>query len=1429
MARRTRRRTRLLAAGAAMLACAGLAVSRPSSATSTNRADSIAPGLPLTPHRHSPVAKIASSLLGAHGRQTVFVQLSGSGAAVVSKTTLAHTAGSRAHRRSAARAAARARQSSVAQAAGAVFRSARQLDGHATKLYTVSNALPAVAMTVDASALAQLAARPDVVKILPITPESMVNASSAQLTRVLDTWQQTHDYGAGVRVGIIDSGIDFTHADFGGTGTSAAYTTAEADPTDPNWLSELPALAQAKIAGGYDFVGDAYNASSPNPLINTPSPDPDPIDCDGHGTHVAGTLAGYGVNSDGSTFTGDYSTLSGTDLYNMAVGPGMAPQAEIYALKVFGCSGSTAAVPAALDWALDPNRDQDFSDHLNIVNLSLESDFSTPDDAEAAMINADAALGVLTVAAAGNGGDQTDAAGAPGNAVRALDVASSVDEYDLHDGLAVDGPSGVVSNNIADGQNSTAYSYTANPNPVSGSVAVLPADPGNADGCESYSSDQGTAVSGKVVWVPWDDDADNRRCTSTTVADNAAAAGAIGVILTSTADRFPSEITGDATVPLFQLTMADTTALRQYASGDALNVTFDGALADTIKDKNPAFDDMLSSFSARGPHGSIGVVKPDVTAPGDTIASAAMGTGTGVAVMSGTSMASPNVAGIAALVEAKNPSWTVEQVKAAIMNTAAHNLYTGENGTGDIYGPNRVGAGRVDAFDAVNTSVLAYDLDTVGAVSASFGVVEASIAKSSVTATRTIRVENDGASPVTLSASYTPAVTQPGVSYTVTPSTSNPPGAWPTIPAAGSANLTVTMTITPTALRHTIDPTEQTSQDGLPRQYLSDASGWVTITGAGPDNLRVPVYGAAKPISTITTTAGSISGTDGVKLAGSGFNELSSGSTGYTSLVSVMDLGATSPQLPACASNGDAEPCTSNQTATGGDIHYVGAGSDPGSDGQLSDGLAYFGIATYGDAAAIGRAVTPSIGIDTNNDGTPDFRVVVDYIDGTDVLQADLTDLRPGSPTLGQVIDSEPVNDNYGNLDTNVFDTDVVIVPVSIAKLGAGVSTIRYTVTETSKYGDPADGGEVDSVGPVTYNVLAPKIHVGIATGNGPLFLAQGGTVIPAQATGPSEKALVFDLDNATGKRASTVALPWSMPGAPTQVLVTAQHGSVQVTWAPPASDGGASVQSYQVRYRASTTSTWTNRTAAASARSFTITGLTSTQVYAVQVAAVNGAGTSAFAAAAPASIRPLPDTSTVTISAAATRINHGGKTTIRGVLTDSTAHTAIAGATMVLYGRLGNGSFTKRSTRTTGSGGAASVSISPTGTTTYYWRYAGTAATHQSAASPTVTVTVAQVVHAASTRASVRSGVMFQLYGTVDPAARNQPIRIQQLVNGSWARIHTVTTRRQRLPNGRTAVGYIADVTMTRSGRVQLRASWPASVAYRAGGVSAACTVTVT
>ncbi|WP_417562018.1 S8 family serine peptidase [Microbacterium sp.] len=1113
-----RRRGRYVAAASAAAVACAMMWPGVASAASTPSDPPPAAAISTAPHGKLAASKLAGGLDRMTGRHAVFVQLSGQGAA-----DAADTAKAQGKSKSAQKASANAAKKAAATKSSAVVGAAKKKDRSATELWQVGNALPGVAINADAAAIRALADRGDVVKITPLVPKHTDNANVSDLTNAVATWQNTGHTGKNVKIAVIDTGLDYTHADFGGPGTDEAWKAAHANNTNADWYDTLSHLAKTKVGGGYDFAGDDYNAD-PDAADYQPvaHPDPDPIGCGPHGTHVAGIAAGFGENADGSTFAGDYAALTSDDIANMKVVPGTAPEATVYALKVFGCEGSTDVVIPALDRSLDLNGDGSMV-KADIVNLSLGADYAAADDPENDVVDELAKQGVLPVIAMGNNGDLTDTGGSPGNAVRSLAVASSVDSFQQLDGLKVDAPADVKG--IVAGQFSVAYPWSGS-DPVTGGVVALSS--ANADGCTPLSEADAATVAGKVAWLTWDSNDATRRCGSAGRAANVKAAGAIGALFTGDVNPFTAGITGDSTIPVFQLDQLSTKKLAPALEAGTLTVTFDGSLALSVKSNDPSIDDLISSFSSRGTHGSIGVVKPDVSAPGDTILSAGLGTGDGAINMSGTSMATPHTAGIAALVKSAHEDWTVEQVKADIMNTAGHDVYTGQNRSGDVYSPARDGAGRVDALAAVNNTVLAYVKDAPGGVSASFGPVEAPITKKTVTSTRTVIVQNTGDRAVTAKLSYSASNAQPGVTYTISPSTVK-------IGANGTKNVKVTMTITPTKLRNTIDPTMQAKQNNMytgadeARQFVADASGrlMIAVDGSSANPLRVPVYGAAKPVS--QTTAKDLKGTStGLLLSGTGIDQ-GDGVSGYTSLASVLNLGATSPKLPVCSAK-VSEDCTVNQTATGGDLQYVGAGSSPDTKGY-ANGWLWFGISTYGDWATVGNSTIPYVDFDTTGDGVPDYEVYVQNVAATDLLYAFLVDLN-----AGRLIDIEPVNFTGASVNTNVFDTNVLTIPVWPALIGVknGMKSfpITYTVGTYSAYAVNANG-DIDEVGPVSYDVVNPTIAVG-----SPLYADQGGTVIPytrtatsagangkGKAKGHTDQALVLHLHGASGQRAEVVKI----------------------------------------------------------------------------------------------------------------------------------------------------------------------------------------------------------------------------------------------------------------------------------------------------------------
>lgn len=1037
---------------------------------------------PIKIDQHPAISKVkgGESVAPAFAKQqarTWFVQFKGdSGAAVASKGA----------------SAVKAVRGAVSRQATSALATARSKDPRAAQEFTLTNTVRGVGIRTTGAGAAALAKRSDVVSVKAVAVHTPSNANAAVLQRAVNVWRQANGLGANVKVGIIDTGLDYTHADFGGVGTVEAYNAQ--DPTDPTWRSKLPALGKAKIIGGYDFAGDSYQANStnsdgsPNPNYQpTPMPDSNPLDCNEHGTHVAGTAAGYGVGSNGKTFTGDYSKLTPAQLLDMKVGPGMAPKALLYSLKVFGCDGSTDVVLPALDRALDPNGDGNFSDHLDIVNMSLGSSYGPVDNPENLVVNKLAQNGVLSVISAGNSGDTTDIVGEPGTAASALTVAASVDAYQLLDGIHVNAPEGDAG--IKAGQMSIAYDWI-NSDPVTGDVVSM-SDPNNQDGCATFSQADKDRVAGKVVWLTWDSNDATRRCGSAGRSAKARAAGAIGAIFTGDRNPFAAGITGDAIIPVFQLTKNATAELAP-AVDNGLNVTFDGALKGNVQDIDHAIDDTLASFSSRGTHGSLGVIKPDVAAVGDSVASAFVGSGNGATSLSGTSMAAPNTTGIAALVKARHPKWSPLQVKSAVMNTATHDVWTGDGQSGDRYAPARVGSGRVDALDASTTKVLAYTQGNSNAAAVNFGVVPVAPGQTA-TKTSKVHVVNSGKKATTVKLGFDIVNAASGVNYSVSPKSV-------TIKGGKAANVTVTMTATADDLVHSLDPTMSADDPnfGYPRGFVSDGSGYLTVTPAKKKAMRLPVYTAAKPASETTASVNETG--DAINIDGQGFNQ-GEDTENYDSTAAVLQLGAESGKTAACTYPNSIPGC-SDANSKASDVKAIGAG--------LGDGYLQFGISTWGDWANM-DALTPYVDYDTNGDGVNDYETYVNNYGDGDQFMSWTVDLNTGG-----IADIEFVNNVPSGYDTNIWDTNVVLLPVDPSQLDIS-APITYTAGVYNQYtGDVLD--EVTSTTP--FDTTAPEVNTAHA-----LYDDQGNTSIPVDAT-PGAKALVFHLHGQDGQREQVLTFP---------------------------------------------------------------------------------------------------------------------------------------------------------------------------------------------------------------------------------------------------------------------------------------------------------------
>lgn len=283
----------------------------------------------------------------------------------------------------------------------------------------VYNGVAVLATPDQIAALAELTGVKGVHRIVSKTPALITSVpfvGAPELWRSDDSSMSVH--GEGVRIAIIDTGVDYLHVDFGGPGSGYVEN-------DRTIIGDVPGFPSVKVVGGYDFAGDNYNADPRSILYNPiPAPDPDPMDCYSHGTHVAGIAAGYGVTHEASTYHGPWD--SAIDFDNLRIGPGVAPLASIYALKVFGCTGSSDIVDLAIEWAVDPNGDGDFSDRVEIINMSLGSPLGVLYDTTTVAAENAAALGVIVVASAGNSGNHRYALGSPSNGDGVISVAASM-------------------------------------------------------------------------------------------------------------------------------------------------------------------------------------------------------------------------------------------------------------------------------------------------------------------------------------------------------------------------------------------------------------------------------------------------------------------------------------------------------------------------------------------------------------------------------------------------------------------------------------------------------------------------------------------------------------------------------------------------------------------------------------------------------------------------------------------------------------------------------------------------------------------------------------------------------------------------------------------------------------------------------------------
>jgi subtilisin family serine protease len=533
------------------------------------------------------------------------------------------------------------------------------------------------------------------VEIIPIPESTLMEdpdlATALAMTGADVAQSELGFTGAGIKVAVMDTGIDVNHPDLGGDGVAE--------------LDSLFFYNNLRIIAGYDFVGNAYNADPTSLSYNpVPSPDPIPDDCNGHGTHVAGIVGANGLVV------------------------GVAPGVSFGAYRVFGCEGSTTAdiMVAAMERAL--------ADGMQVLNMSIGSAYQWPQYPTAVAANRLVNKGMVVVASIGNNGTNgLYSAGAPGLGEKVIGVAS----YDnTHVNLALFTLSG------DDYGIGYANAAGAPPAPLSGSLPMAKTGTPSTtnDGCNPLAPG---SMTGKAVLI--------RRgtCTFYTKAYNAMQAGAAAVVLYNSVNgRFSPTVAGTPPITIPVVAISDMEGVlinNRIAAGDTTMTWTD----QTFTALNPT-GGLISSFSSYGLSPDL-AVKPDVGAPGGLIRSTYPLERGAYTAISGTSMASPHVAGAAALLLQARPTTPSQAVCGILQNSADPKVWSGNPGLGLLDNIHRQGAGMVDIDDAI--------LATTKITPAKITAGESQAGPF----TQVLSIENKAGEAVTYDLSYINAVSTGGV------------------------------------------------------------------------------------------------------------------------------------------------------------------------------------------------------------------------------------------------------------------------------------------------------------------------------------------------------------------------------------------------------------------------------------------------------------------------------------------------------------------------------------------------------------------------------------------------------------------------------------------------------------------------------------------
>ncbi|WP_138494464.1 S8 family serine peptidase [Paenibacillus pinistramenti] len=506
-----------------------------------------------------------------------------------------------------------------------------------------------------------------------------------------DSFWEDGEKGEGIKVGVIDTGIAKDHPDL------------EAVIPSGDW--------------GYDFVNDdnePYETTKED-YEQAKKEDPNlPETEDGrpywtsHGTHVSGVIAGQNVGADGKP---------GVE--------GIAPEAELHAYKVLGPygSGTSEDVLAGIEKAVE--------DGMDVINLSLGSDFNNEKTAESIALNNAALAGVIPVVSAGNSGPDTATLGEPGTSEMAISVAASKSPQETP----------IVRINPMEDGSFFMEPFAGSPglDSLSGAYPLVDAGLGKA------ADFKGKNLKGKIALIK------RGEFNFSEKAANAQKAGAAAVLIYNNLPEALETGTvegGGITIPVYALSGVDGDKIKAALSSHALTAE----LSQVIE------QDILASFSSRGPAKQSYTMKPDISAPGMNIVSSVPEYEGWYESESGTSMAAPHIAGAAALIRQKYPELTPDEIKSLIMNNAV----SMNDRSGSRYSYMDQGAGRIDLNQVMDAKAIAMVQQTTDAVenqvSAAYhtGSLSLGYVAKGTSAQRTVEIKDlsGSASTYTISSSW---------------------------------------------------------------------------------------------------------------------------------------------------------------------------------------------------------------------------------------------------------------------------------------------------------------------------------------------------------------------------------------------------------------------------------------------------------------------------------------------------------------------------------------------------------------------------------------------------------------------------------------------------------------------------------------------------